>query len=152
MMKIFKIAALCFVCALMFTGSVHAEENELKGTKLGFGIDRGFGVVGATGQFNGFLGNDGVAVDYILTREKLDAADPLYWYVAGGGFVDWDGDFGARLPVGVEFYFAKNLDVYAQLIPRLRINNNDNNNNNSNKNKDAADFGLDFAIGVRYQF
>jgi hypothetical protein len=31
------------------------------------------------------------------------------------------------------------MDAFAQMIPRLRINNN-------------TDFGLDFAIGARYQF
>ena len=67
----------------------------------------------------------------------------MKWFVAGGGFVEWDGDWGARLPIGAELYFAKNLDAYAAAIPRLRINNN-------NKNKDDVDFGLDFAIGVRY--
>ena len=149
-MKLFKTAALCFICTFMFSGAVHAEENALKGIKLGFGVDRGFGVVGTMGEFNGFLGNDGVAIDYIFTRKKLDEANPLYWYVGAGGFVDWDGDFGVRLPVGGEFYFAKNLDVYAQVIPRLRVNNN-NNNNNNNKNN-TADFGLDFGMGVRYQF
>ncbi len=53
--------------------------------------------------------------------------------------IDWDDDFGARLPVGGEIYFAKNRDAHAQVIPRLRINN-------------SARFGLDFGAGVRYQF
>ena len=43
---------------------------------------------------------------------------------------------GIKLGFG---FFAKNLDAYAQIIPRLRLNNN-------------SDFGLDFGIGVRYQF
>ena len=144
-MKLIKIDALFFICTLMLIGTVHAEENALKGIKLGFGIDRDFGIVGTMGKFNGFLGNDGVAVDYIFTRKKLDEVNPLYLFVGAGGFVDWDDDFGVRLPVGGEFYFAKNLDVYAQVIPRLRFNNN-------NRNNDIADFDLDFGMGVRYQF
>lgn len=140
-MKIFKIAVPGFICALMFVGVIHAEENALKGIKLGFGFDRGFGVTGTVGKFNGFLGNDGVAVDYILNRDtlKLELEGPVFWYVGGGVYGDWDGDAGARLPVGAEWYFTKRLDAYAQVIPRLRVNH-------------SAKFGLDFAIGIRYQF
>jgi hypothetical protein len=141
MMRIFKTATLSFICALMLIGTVHAEEKPLKGIKLGFGFDRGFGIVGTMGKFNGFIGNDGVAVDYILNKEtlKLEVDGPVFWYVGAGGYGDWDGDLGVRLPVGAEWYFAENLDAYAQVIPRLRVNHN-------------AKFGLDFGIGVRYQF
>jgi len=138
-MNVYKTAALCFIFSLMLFGTAQSEESPLKGIKLGFGYDRDFGIVGSIGKFNGFLGNDGLAVDYIFMKQKLNEKDPVYWYVGGGGYVDWDGDLGARLPIGGEFYFAKNLDVYAQVIPRLRINHN-------------AEFGLDFGIGVRYQF
>lgn len=144
-MKFFKITALSFICTYVSISTVQAQENVLKDVKLGFGYDRGFGVIGTIGQFNGFIGNDGVAVDYIFLKNKLDESNPLYWYVGGGGFGDWNGDFGARLPVGVEFYFAQNLDAYAQVMPRFRFRDNNGNN-------DIGDFGLDYAIGVRYQF
>ena len=93
------------------------------------------------GILNGLIGNDGAFVDYVLKKEEFKSEEPtpLYWFVGAGGYGDWDGDFGVRLPVGGEIYFAKNLDAYAQLIPRLRVNND-------------AKFGLDFAAGVRYQF
>jgi len=139
MMKIFKTTAVSLVISLLLFGTAQSEESPLKGIKLGFGFDRGFGVTGSMGKFNGFLGNDGVAVDYIIRKEKFNEKDPIYWYVGGGGFGDWDGDWGARLPVGMEFYFAENLDVYAQVIPHLRINHN-------------TKFGLDVGVGVRYQF
>ena len=103
----FKSAVLNLICALIIISTVNAEENALKGIKLGFGYDRDFGITGTIGDFNGFLGNDGVAVDYIFMKKKLDETNPLYWYVGGGGFVDWDGDFGVRLPVGGELYFAR---------------------------------------------
>ena len=140
-----RTGILSFICAVLLIATAYAEDNALQGIKLGFGFDRDFGITGAIGDFNGFLGNDGVAVDYIFVKQKLDEANPLYWYVGGGGFIDWDGDFGARLPVGGELYFAENFDAYAQLIPRLRFNNNSKDNRRTN-------FGLDFAIGVRYQF
>ncbi len=104
-------------------------------------VDRGWGIVGTMGKFNGFIGNDGASVDYIFNKEKLNTNEspPLYWYIGGGGYGDWDGDFGVRLPVGGEIYFAKSWDAYAQIIPRLRVNND-------------ASFGLDFGAGVRYKF
>ena len=106
-MKFFKITALSFISTYVSISTVQAQENVLKDVKLGFGFDRGFGVIGTIGQFNGFIGNDGVAVDYIFLKKKLDESNPLYWYVGGGGFGDWNGDFGARLPVGVEFTLLK---------------------------------------------
>jgi hypothetical protein len=149
-MKNFKIVVISFICIFMLAGTVAAEENALKGMKLGFGFDQGFGVAATLGKFNGFLGNDGVAVDYILVKKNLSEVDleGLHWYVGGGGYIEWDGAFGARIPVGAELYFAENLDVYAQIIPRLQFNNNSNNN----QHNDNVDFGLDFGIGVRYQF
>ena len=140
-MNIYKTTILSLIFWLMLCGSAQSEDAPLKGIKLGFGFDRGLGVVGSTGNFNGFIGNDGASVDYVLKKEEFKSEEPtpLYWYVGAGGYGDWDGDFGVRLPVGGEVYFAKNLDAYAQLIPRLRVNND-------------AKFGLDFAAGVRYQF
>lgn len=137
-----KTTALSIVCALMLLGTAQAEENALKGIKLGFGFDRGFGIVGSIGKFNGFLGDDGAAVDYLFKKDKLKAEGikaPMKWYVGAGGYGDWDGDLGVRLPVGLEMGFAERLDGFAQLIPRYRFNNN-------------TDFGLDFGIGVRYLF
>lgn len=140
---------LSLVGALMLIGTSHAAENNaMSGVKLGFGFDQGFSVVGVLGNFYGALGDDGVALDYIFMKKQLNEANVkgLHMFVGGGGFVEWDGDWGARLPIGAELYFAKNLDAYAAAIPRLRFNNNNNNNN------DNTDFGLDFAIGIRYQF
>ena len=138
-MNIMKTAALSFICAFILIGAVHAQENA--GFKLGFGFDRGFGVAGSIGELNGFIGNDGVAIDYIFTKGPLqiELKGPVSWYIGAGGYGDWDGDLGVRLPVGAEWGFAKRWDTYAQVIPRLRVNN-------------SAKFGLDFGIGVRYQF
>ena len=150
-MYILKIMALSFVSALMLVGTVNSaettEKNALSGMRLGFGFDQGFSVVGTMGNLYGALGDDGAALDYIFMKKKLNEANikGLYLFVGGGGFVEWDGDWGVRLPIGGELHFAKNLDAYAQIIPRFRVNNNDNNNN-------GGDFGLDFGIGVRLQF
>ena len=140
-MNSLKTTVLSLICALMLVGTAQAEEAPLKGFKLGFGFDRGFGIVGAMGKLKGFIGNDGVSVDYLFMRDslKVEVEAPVHWYVGAGGFGDWDGDLGVRLPVGIDVGFAKRVDGYAEVIPRFRFNNN-------------TDFGLDFGIGVRYLF
>lgn len=141
-MHIIKTTVLSAIFVLMLIGTAQAEDSVLKGVKLGFGFDRGFGITGSMGKFNGFLGNDGFAVDYIFNKAalKVDVDAPVLWYIGVGGYGDWgDGDLGVRMPVGVEVTFAERVDAYAQVIPRFRFNNN-------------ADFGLDVGIGVRYAF
>lgn len=140
-MNCFKTAATGFICALLLISTAQAEENALKGMKLGFGFDRGLGVTGSVGKLNGFIGNDGVAIDYILNKKPLniEVDGSAFWYVAAGGYGDWDGDTGVRVPVGAELYFNERVDAYAQIMPRLRLNHD-------------TKFGLDFAIGVRYKF
>ena len=149
-MYILKTMALSFVSALMLVGTVNSaettEKNALSGMRLGFGFDQGFSVVGTMGNFYGALGDDGAALDYIFMKKKLNEANikGLYLFVGGGGFVEWDGDWGVRLPIGGELHFAKNLDAYVAAIPRLKFNNNDQ--------RDDTDFGLDIALGIRYHF
>ena len=141
-MQHIKSFILGSVCALSLCSIAHADENPLNGVKLGFGYDLGFGLTGQLGKYNGFIGNDGLAVDYTIVREKIEAKIPLNWYIAGGGYIDWDdddNDFGARAPVGVEANFASGWDVYAQVIPELQI-------------IEDFEFDLSGAIGVRYQF
>ncbi len=132
--------SVLFSC-LLLSGAVYAEAASLKNLKLGFGFDRGFGITGSVGDLNGFVGNDGVSVDYIFNKNALDvdANVPVFWYVGVGGYGDWDGDLAVRLPVGVQVNFAARVDGYAQIMPRFRFNNN-------------TGFGLDFAAGVRYLF
>ena len=145
-MKTINVTMLGFICVLMLMGKVNAEEKSLNDIKLGFGFDRGFGVVGSIDKVNGFIGNKGFAIDYIFMKEAMNVEldGSVFWYIGGGGYGDWDrdsdrdGDFGARLPVGVEWYFEKNVDVFAQLIPRIQIH-------------DKSKFGLSFSIGVRFQ-
>ena len=140
-MSIVRTISAVFLASSMLLSAAHADQAPLKNLKLGFGFDRGFGITGAIGKLNGFIGNDGVSIDYIFHRNNLnvDANVPVFWYVGAGGYGDWDGDLAVRLPVGIQVNFARRVDGYAQIMPRFRFNNN-------------TDFGLDFGIGVRYQF
>lgn len=140
-MKTFKAITLTIIAALAMSELAVADDNVLRGAKLGLAFDRGLGAIATVDKFNIFIGNDGAAVDYIFNKGRLDIEleGQTYWYVGGGGYADWDSDRGIRLPVGAEWYFAKNLDAFAQVMPRLRLNND-------------ARFGVDFAIGLRYKF
>jgi hypothetical protein len=138
-LNLIKATTSVVIISIVFFCPAYAEKNSLQGMKLGFGVDRGLGITGSIGQFNGFIGNDGVAVDYLFMQEKLESDYPLHWYIGGGGYIDWDGDFGARVPIGAEFAFAENVDAYAQVIPDLRFNHD-------------AKFGLGIGLGVRYRF
>ena len=55
----------------------------------------------------------------------------------------WCGDSGIRVPMMrvpvMGENFVKNLDAYAQFNPRMKVNS-------------GAKIGLDFGVGVRYQF
>ena len=99
-MKLFKLQILALMCAALLTNVVNAENAPVKGIKLGFGFDRGFGVTGAIENLNGFIGNKGLSVDYIFKKDTLnlnpDIKGPLFWYIGGGGYYDWnDDDVGA---------------------------------------------------------
>ena len=143
-MKFRQSIPLTALAMLTLSGPAIAQDNidnALAGVRLGFAADRGFGVIATVKQFNIFVGNDGAAVDYIFRKEtlKTDLKGPAFWYVGAGVYGDWDSDRGLRLPVGAEWHFAKQLDAFAQIMPYLRVNND-------------THFGLDGAIGVRYQF
>ena len=121
----------------LFMGVVNGKES----VKLGFGYDRDFGIVGSIGRIRGFLGNEGVAIDKIVKSKSLDVdiEGSLYWYIGAGGYLNWNDSFGARFPVGLDWYFAQDLDTYLQLIPHMQI-------------KEKAKFGLDSAIVIRFKF
>lgn len=129
------------LCALLLTATAPVMAQ----TKVGFGVDRGLGVTAQLeDRFNLFIGNDGIAADYLFSRgqwnelKEIEGA-PLTWYVGGGLYADWDNGFGVRLPLGVELNFAPNWQVYAQIAPDLDLD-------------DGAKFGIQGAIAVRYAF
>ncbi len=124
---------------LSFMFSLNSQARE--SFKLGFGVDRGLGIVGSINQFNGFVGNDGFSIDYLFLKQSLknNASNGVRWSVGAGGYKDWDGDFGVRLPVGIEWNFAKNIDAFAQAIPAFQI-------------EEDSKFKLDFGLGIRYHF
>jgi hypothetical protein len=138
-----KAIVFTSIVACLLNPAAYAESNHaLQGIKLGFGYDLGLGLTAQTNKFNGFIGNGGVAVDYILGKENIkdiEASIPLYWYIGAGGYAEWKGGAGARMPIGLEAVFAKKLDAYVQIIPEFKL-------------VDDVQFGLGAGFGVRYKF
>tara|TARA_B110001469_G_scaffold22838_1_gene23526 strand:+ start:8883 stop:9251 length:369 start_codon:yes stop_codon:yes gene_type:complete len=87
--------------------------------KLGFGFDQGLGLAVQYENINTFLGNDGMAADYILRENAVDEGIPFNWTIAGGIFVGWHNGTGLRLPLGLNMAFNAKWDAYLQLNPAL---------------------------------
>ncbi|MBY6186539.1 hypothetical protein KUV89_07915 [Marinobacter hydrocarbonoclasticus] len=110
--------------------------------EAGFGYDQGLGVMlQLNNQINAFVGNDGLAVDYLFARGNVDQVEemPVRWYVGGGAFVGWDDGYGVRVPFGLELQMSQRWEAYVQIAPDLDFD-------------DSAKFGVDGAIGIRYTF
>ncbi|MBY5992431.1 hypothetical protein [Ferrimonas balearica] len=134
-MKTLSLTALAAALALT---SVSAQAR-IEG---GFGYDQGFGVLMQfDNKLNAFIGNDGVAVDYLFARGAVTQVEeiPVSWYVGGGAFVGWDDGYGVRVPFGLEFHLNNRWDAFVQIAPDLDFD-------------DSAKFGVDGAIGIRYAF
>lgn len=92
-------------------------------------------------KFNVMIGNDGIAGDYIFKQGSFDDEIPFTWYVGAGGYAEWDKGFGVRLPLVLNYNFAKQWNAYAQIAPNLDFDfDND------------VEFGAQGAIGLRYSF
>jgi len=126
------------------------------GIKAGVAFDQGFGI---TAQFdnkiNAFIGNDGVSADYILKQGPLDLDVVINWYVGVGGAINWDDHrdnnrndnaYSVRVPLGATIPFAKGWDVYGQAAPDFALIDR------HNDDETDFEFGVDFALGVRYGF
>ncbi|MEH6649166.1 MAG: hypothetical protein V7707_03975 [Motiliproteus sp.] len=135
-----KTIAISAISALLLSATAHADK-----IKLGVATDMGFGVTAQLNdQINAMIGNDGASMDYIFRQGGFEGQNmPFTWYAAGGGFVGWDHGFGLRLPLGLDWNFAKRWDAFAQLSPEIDFDA---------KNGDSVDFDLGGALGVRYAF
>jgi len=130
------LLTLIAVSALISTHSTAA-------VKVGVGFDQGFGVTGQFDNINAFVGDDGIAADYIFKRGSFSENFPLNWYIGGGAFLGWDNGAGVRLPLGLNMAFNAKWDAYFQVHPELDFDHGKNSDTN---------FSAAAAIGVRYRF
>jgi hypothetical protein len=137
MLKKLNIIALSLLTALLSFSVSATEHTDIK---AGFAFDMGFGAtVLIDDQYSIMIGNDGIAADYIFNKGRFNAEVPFTWYVAGGGYAEWDDGFGVRLPLGLNLNFAPKWNAYTQVAPDLDFD-------------DDVEFGAQLALGLRYSF
>lgn len=134
---------LCSI-GLLTVSSVSPASESKNTTKVGFGLDQGFGITGQFNNINVFIGNDGLSGDYLFKQGRYNEDLPLTWYVGGGAYYNWGGsdNAGLRLPLGLTFPFAKQWDVYGQVAPELDYNFHYND----------LKFQMGATVGIRYAF
>ncbi|MCC4786852.1 hypothetical protein BCU26_004265 [Vibrio splendidus] len=126
--------SLSLLTVLLSSVAVSANAS----VKLGMGVDQGLGMnLKLDDTFNIFAGNNGMAFDYHVLRGNLSASTPLSYFVGVGGYYEWDDDFGMRVPVGLDWSFASNWNLYGQVNPELQFHSD-------TKFKFGAGFGVSY--------
>ncbi|OAJ93867.1 hypothetical protein [Vibrio bivalvicida] len=140
-MKKYGISTVVGVLAMAGSVSVVAEEPKSTDLSVGMALDQGLSVVvELDNQYRFIVGNDGGAFDYILKRGSFEANTPVTWYVGAGAWSEWEGkDFGARLPLGLNWNLSKSWNMYGQIHPELNLYG-------------GPELQIGGAIGVKYSF
>ncbi|MCE0494632.1 hypothetical protein [Vibrio salinus] len=146
-MKKIKITVAVGVFFALTTSVFAASDNnyiDLAGNDIavGIAIDQGLSaVLELNDQVRVTAGTKGLALDYILTSGWFSNPDlPVEWYVGAGGWSLWDDDdYGARLPVGLNWSYTKNVSFYGQLQPQYDFGDDD-------------EFELGVSAGITYRF
>ena len=128
---------------VIIASCIFISTSAASAVKVGIGFDQGFGVTGQFENINAFVGNDGIAGDYIFKRGSFSEDIPFNWYAAGGVFLGWDEGVGVRLPLGVNMSFNSQWDGYIQVHPELDFDHG---------KLGEREFGVDLSLGVRYRF
>ncbi|PNQ54318.1 hypothetical protein [Vibrio sagamiensis] len=127
------------VLATLLPGLSMAK-GQMEGLEVGMAMDQGLSVViEANDQYRGTVGNDGIAFDYIALRGSFANKMPFTWYVGAGAWNEWDDGFGLRAPLGLDWNFAKQWNLYGQVHPELDLN-------------DDLDLHIGAAVGITYGF
>lgn len=154
-MKKVCLAVCIFVGGFLFAGNAFAEEGPLGltgfgvygsvGTTMGSGVNLSlkwgrFPVVGLKYNFDGNQFH--VSADYyVIDAEPIEKN--LTYFVGGGAYAGINGDeesfdFGLRIPVGLQFWPIKNIELFVSpvlTIPLLA--------------SIELDFGAEFGVRVR---
>lgn len=135
--KLVKNLLPLLVLTAISSNSIAAEDPNIS---VGLGYDQDLSVIfDLNSTFRMTAGNDGMAMDYVFKRGDIESETDINWFLGAGGYYEWDDDFGARLPLGVEVHFADKWEIYAQVHPELGIS-------------DGLDFGVGASFGVTYSF
>lgn len=141
-----------WISVAVLAAAISAPAHANNSSEFGIGVAYDLGV-GVTAQYRGtsfFVSNDALAVDVRLHNFR-NGRGGLHAYIDAGGFFEDGGTsrdgidndaVGLRLPVGLTFGLAPNLEGYIQAVPNIAFSDNDN--------RDG--FGVDGAAGLRLRF
>lgn len=158
-MKRFQIIIILLI--ILFPVFISAEDSNKSYTGWGIGIMAG-DPTGLSVKYNNFpvmgfswaLDNHfQFQCDYWAYNDTFKKSAFLY-YIGVGGKIgmfykddkpktsdneEKDMNIGIRIPLGLQYFFNENIEAFGEIAPGLNI-------------YPATDFGIDFAIGVRYNF
>lgn len=153
-----KITCVAIIVLLLPTVAVHAQDN---GFGLGIIVGEPTGLNGKTWLSQntaldfaaawsfangGRRGNDNDAVqlhaDYLIHHFTLIPVDkgmlPFYYGIGARVVLGDKTDFGARIPVGLDYHFQNaRVDIFFEIVPVLDL-------------IPSTDFDLNGAIGARF--
>lgn len=126
--------------AVLTSMQVSASESDTQ-LAVGMAFDQGLSaVVELDDKYRITVGNDGGAFDMILTRGEFEEGLPLTWYVGAGAWSEWDHkEFGARIPLGLNWDLSRGWDMYAQIQPELNLYK-------------GPELQIGGALGIKYSF
>jgi len=148
------ILILLLMSAALFAGQSQALAQKKLGAGIVIGEPTGisirygnFPVVGIAWSLNNHLH---LHCDYWFYRDTLKK--PLYWYGGlGFKFRYFTGDtnekgrddektgFGMRIPLGVQYYVIKDLELFCEIVPGISL-------------YPSTEVDFDAGIGIRYFF
>ena len=140
MKKFFSpVAAGILIASASFTAL--AEDSNATDLSVGMAWDQDLSaVVELDNQYGFTIGNEGGAFDYIVKRGQFDSNTPVSWYVGVGGWSEWDHkEFGARVPIGLNWSLSKGWDMYGQIQPELNLYT-------------GPELQIGGALGIKYTF
>ncbi|NVJ58800.1 MAG: hypothetical protein HWE27_00335 [Gammaproteobacteria bacterium] len=116
------------------------------GFDAGIAYDMELGITAQYKGFTFFVSGDALAFDYRI-ENFYNRQKTVVFYIDGGAFIeeyngnnpDRDDRVGLRLPLGIGFGLARDLEAYIQAVPSIDFSNDE-------------DFDVDGALGVRYRF
>ena len=123
---------------LVLSPWLHA--NDSPQLEVGMAFDQQLSVVVEMADtYRVTAGNDGMAFDYILKRGVIDPETSMSWYVGVGAWNEWNDEFGARVPLGMNVNFYDGWNLYAQVHPELNLYK-------------GPELQLSGALGITYKF
>lgn len=132
-----SISLAVLVLSMLFTPCLSADTGIglIVGEPTGLSLKiNNFPVIGVAWSFDDYFQ---FHIDYWLKTGRLERS--LHWYFGLGAKLRVNGDakLGARVPVGLYYYIAKDWELFGELVPGLLL-------------VDETKFEIGGGIGLRY--